>query len=195
MTLSAMLITCERLKSNCAFTYKEAMKNIYKVIAYLLTVANTFELLSIFFRFYPHHYAPYVSDIKDIASMKIEFDYGRPFLPFEQLMAVLPAGSRKLLPLPLQKLMVDPQSPIYDFYPTDFKTDLNGKQQDWEAVVLIPFIDEKRLLENMTPVVENDLSEPERARNTHSSHFQCRYHNVPQGEISQNQLTLFFRLA
>ena len=33
-------------------------------------------------------------------------------------------------------------SPIIDFYPPDFRTDLNGKQQEWEAVVLIPFIDE-----------------------------------------------------
>lgn len=33
-------------------------------------------------------------------------------------------------------------SPIIDYYPTEFKTDLNGKQQDWEAVVLIPFIQE-----------------------------------------------------
>lgn len=33
-------------------------------------------------------------------------------------------------------------SEIIDYYPPDFKTDLNGKQQEWEAVVLIPFIDE-----------------------------------------------------
>ena len=33
-------------------------------------------------------------------------------------------------------------SPIIDFYPVEFKTDLNGKQQEWEAVVLIPFINE-----------------------------------------------------
>lgn len=33
-------------------------------------------------------------------------------------------------------------SAIIEYYPHDFKTDLNGKQQEWEAVVLIPFIDE-----------------------------------------------------
>jgi len=39
--------------------------------------------------------------------------------------------------------MVDEQSsPIIDFYPLDFSMDLNGKRQEWEAVVLIPFIDE-----------------------------------------------------
>ena len=40
-----------------------------------------------------------------------------------------------------QTLMVE-SSPIGDFYPVEFEQDLNGKRQDWEAVVLIPFIDE-----------------------------------------------------
>lgn len=38
--------------------------------------------------------------------------------------------------------MIMEQSPIIDYYPVEFQTDLNGKQQEWEAVVLIPFIDE-----------------------------------------------------
>ena len=38
--------------------------------------------------------------------------------------------------------MTDEHSPILDFYPLDFSIDLNGKRQEWEAVVLIPFIDE-----------------------------------------------------
>lgn len=41
-----------------------------------------------------------------------------------------------------QHLMTSESSPIIGYYPLDFKTDLNGKQQEWEAVVLIPFIDE-----------------------------------------------------
>lgn len=41
-----------------------------------------------------------------------------------------------------QHLMTSDDSPIIEYYPPDFKTDLNGKQQEWEAVVLIPFIDE-----------------------------------------------------
>lgn len=43
--------------------------------------------------------------------------------------------------------MVDDDSPIKDYYPEDFTTDLNGKRQEWEAVVLIPFIDEVRISE------------------------------------------------
>jgi 5'-3' exoribonuclease 1 len=43
--------------------------------------------------------------------------------------------------------MTAPDSPILDFYPLKFEKDLNGKKADWEAVVLIPFIDERRLLD------------------------------------------------
>lgn len=45
--------------------------------------------------------------------------------------------------------MTEESSPIIDFYPTDFELDMNGKKQDWEAVVKIPFIDQDRLLRAM----------------------------------------------
>ena len=45
--------------------------------------------------------------------------------------------------------MYDDNSPILDFYPLEFEQDLNGKKQDWEAIVKIPFIDEARLLHAM----------------------------------------------
>ena len=45
--------------------------------------------------------------------------------------------------------MVDVNSSILDFYPQEFEQDLNGKKQDWEAIVKIPFIDQDRLLKAM----------------------------------------------
>lgn len=62
--------------------------------------------------------------------------------------------------------MTSPNSPIINFYPPDFDTDMNGKKQDWEAVVLIPFIDEVKLLAAMS-TVESRLNQAERSRNKH----------------------------
>jgi len=72
--------------------------------------------------FYPHHYAPYVSDIRQFASsVSLDFDLGKPFLPYEQLLGVLPAASKALLPTAHHMLMSSSSSPIYEFYPTNFE--------------------------------------------------------------------------
>ncbi|XP_073951725.1 5'-3' exoribonuclease pacman isoform X1 [Choristoneura fumiferana] len=116
--------------------------------------------------YYPHHYAPYISDIKGFKDLKIEFELGEPFKPFEQLLAVLPSASKHLLPAPFHDLMTDEDSAIVHYYPINFETDLNGKKNDWEAVVLIPFIDEVNLLSAMAPCYQR-LTEEELNRNTH----------------------------
>lgn len=115
--------------------------------------------------FYDYHYAPMISDLKDIASMKFELKTGKPFLPFQQLMGVLPADSQEHVPDAYRDLMNDETSPIYDFYPRKFDLDLNGKKMDWEAVVKIPFIDEERLLKAMA-ARDQRLTPEERKRNT-----------------------------
>lgn len=117
--------------------------------------------------YYPYHYAPFLSDIKNVSELKLTFDLEKPFMPFQQLLAVLPAASKELLPECYRFLMTSEFSPILEYYPLDFKTDLNGKQQEWEAVVLIPFIDEKRLLGAMEPYNEK-LTKAEKARNRHT---------------------------
>ncbi len=38
------------------------------------------------------------SDLKDIKDMVFNFDLGKPFRPFEQLMGVMPEASKELLP-------------------------------------------------------------------------------------------------
>uniref|UniRef100_A0A3Q1GQX5 5'-3' exoribonuclease 1 n=1 Tax=Acanthochromis polyacanthus TaxID=80966 RepID=A0A3Q1GQX5_9TELE len=117
--------------------------------------------------YYPFHYAPFLSDIRNISELKLTFDLGKPFMPFQQLLAVLPAASMELLPECYRHLMTSERSPIIEYYPLDFKTDLNGKQQEWEAVVLIPFIDERCLLAAMEPC-NDKLSKGEKARNRHT---------------------------
>ncbi|KAK7158949.1 hypothetical protein R3I94_005324 [Phoxinus phoxinus] len=117
--------------------------------------------------YYPYHYAPFLSDVRNIASLTLTFDLAKPFMPFEQLLGVLPSASKDLLPQGYQHLMTSLSSPIVEYYPQDFKTDLNGKQQEWEAVVLIPFIDEKCLLAAMDPYTDK-LTPSEKARNRHT---------------------------
>ena len=52
--------------------------------------------------FYPHHYAPMISDMVDVQEFGVAFQLGRPFLPFQQLLGVLPSASFRLLPEPYQ---------------------------------------------------------------------------------------------
>ncbi|XP_057713871.1 5'-3' exoribonuclease 1 [Corythoichthys intestinalis] len=117
--------------------------------------------------FYPYHYAPFLSDIRNISGLKLTFDLAKPFMPFQQLLAVLPSASMELLPECYRHLMTSEMSPIIEYYPVDFKTDLNGKQQEWEAVVLIPFIDERCLLAAMESC-NSKLTKEEKARNHHT---------------------------
>ncbi|CAI7609092.1 unnamed protein product [Penicillium glandicola] len=116
--------------------------------------------------YYPRHYAPFAADFVDIADMDVQFEKGTIFKPFEQLMGVLPASSNHALPKVFHPLMENPDSEIIDFYPEDFPLDLNGKKFAWQGVILLPFIDETRLLNAMAKVYPL-LTEDEKSRNTH----------------------------
>lgn len=99
--------------------------------------------------FYPFHYAPFASDLRNIERFQSDvksFELSRPFNPVEQLLAVLPSDSAHAIPKEARWLMTDPESPIIDFYPKDVLVDPNGKAMPWLWVVLLPFIDEDRLL-------------------------------------------------
>jgi len=116
--------------------------------------------------YFPYHYAPFASDFVNIGDLNTSFDkVTKPFRPLEQLMSVFPAASKQFLPPSWQTLMDDSDSPIIDFYPVDFKVDLNGKRYAWQGVALLPFVDEKRLLETLEEVYPN-LTDREQHRNS-----------------------------
>ncbi|KEF54813.1 alkaline phosphatase D [Exophiala aquamarina CBS 119918] len=114
--------------------------------------------------YYASHYSPMISDVKRGLGANLDFQLGQPFRPFQQLMGVLPDRSKKIVPEVYHELMTSKDSPIIDFYPRDFELDMNGKKMDWEAVVKIPFIDEKRLLSAMAPK-DKLLTADEKLRN------------------------------
>lgn len=112
--------------------------------------------------YFPYHYAPFASDFINIDGLSTKFDKGsKPFNPLEQLMGVFPAASSTHVPSPWATLMSDPDSEIIDFYPEDFKIDLNGKKFAWQGVALLPFVDERRLIRAVQPYYKH-LTEDER---------------------------------
>ncbi|CUM65023.1 uncharacterized protein PRCAT00002642001 [Priceomyces carsonii] len=146
--------------------------------------------------YYKYHYAPRISDIsvglRELlkSKRKIEFEKSKPFKPFEQLMAVLPARSRNLMPIVYRPLMTDPHSPIIEFYPDKVDIDMNGKTASWEAVVLLSFVDEKELIRALAPL-ESKLLPDEKKRNSIGTDIEFIY-NPQVDQVYNSPLPGFF---
>ncbi len=65
--------------------------------------------------FFPYHFAPMISDITHIQEFDVAFQLGQPFLPFQQLLGVLPSASFKLLPEPFQVGLICPLVEAFAF--------------------------------------------------------------------------------
>ena len=116
--------------------------------------------------YYPYLYAPLGSDIRNIGNASLAFEQGRPFTPLLQLLSVLPPQSGQFLPPAYFQLMSDDQSPLVQYYPTDFTVDANGKAHAWECVVNIPFIEEDVLVKTINKIDHTtELNEAEKQRN------------------------------
>jgi 5'-3' exonuclease len=84
-------------------------------------------------------------------------------------------------------LMTDPNSPIIEFYPTSFELDLNGKKALWQAVALLPWIDEKRLLDEIAKI-EPSFSPEEKDRNVLGTDFIFVHASHPLAQFIRSQL-------
>jgi 5'-3' exonuclease len=101
----------------------------------------------------------------NVDAYEITFELSEPFRPVEQLLAVLPADSVKALPECCQWLMLDRSSPLKDIYSSDIPIDPNGKVLPWLWVVLLPFIDERRITAAME-LCDSKMSLEEKRRNS-----------------------------
>ncbi|CAJ2654743.1 unnamed protein product [Trifolium pratense] len=115
--------------------------------------------------FYPYHYGPFASDLKGMGQVRVCFEKGVPFLPFDQLLSVLPQRSSYALPKAYAHLMLDEQSKIFDLFPQNFEIDIEGKRFMWQGICKLPYMDEKRLLAE-TRELMNGLTETEAKRNS-----------------------------
>lgn len=95
---------------------------------------------------YPYSQPPSFNDIYNYLNNfvsninHIELPKSRPFKPYEQLLMVLPAQSRELLPKSYQSLMVDPMSDIIEYYPKEYEIETTNKYYLWECQPILPYI-------------------------------------------------------
>ena len=129
--------------------------------------------------YYPFHYAPFASDLVNIDKMVISFTLSEPFHPLEQLLAVLPPESAHALPESCRWLMLQPSSPIIDLYDSDIPIDPNGKHLPWLWVLLIPFVDERRITAAMKLCLD-EMTEEDKILNSWGKPliFLCDAHPV-----------------
>jgi 5'-3' exoribonuclease 2 len=101
-------------------------------------------------------------------------------------MAVLPPNTCTALPSFLHPLMLEETSPISDYFPSSFEVDLVGKKFAWLGEVLLPFIDEHRLLSAMEGY-QSKLNEDESTRNKLGIDSVYVARNGPMGKLLYNQ--------
>jgi 5'-3' exonuclease len=97
--------------------------------------------------FYPFHYCPSASILAENIQHFSFTSYPRtmPFTPFQQLLAVLPPRSANLIPEPLCNLLTENSSELKRYCPDVFDVDVDGKKNDWEGIVILPFIDLEKI--------------------------------------------------
>lgn len=94
--------------------------------------------------FYPYYYSPFLSDMVKVIKDGFVFHpfdlTTTPIPPYLQLLYILPPQSAKLLPEPLTEIFKDEKD-----YPLKVEIDLDGKQYEWEGLVLLPFLNLKKI--------------------------------------------------
>lgn len=146
---------------NSAIVVREYLIGLQFVLQYYMDQIPSWEW------YYPFHYAPFFTELRDHMNgfdSEYKFSPSEPLSPLEQLLCVLPAKNGDLLPKCMRWLSSDVSSPIIDMFPVDFDTDLEGKKQEYEGVVLLPHIEIKKIRDEFASI-KSQLSEIDKGRN------------------------------
>ena len=153
----------ETLEEEVEEICREYIKGMKFVLLYYFKSIPTFDYC------YERHYAPFFSDLYNISkkmALESKLDYYLiPFKPvrplgiYESLVGILPPSSFNLLPENIReevgnKILLDS-----DFL-EEFEIDLEGKINDYEAILLLPFIGYskiKRLFKGIKLTPEQEL--------------------------------------
>jgi 5'-3' exonuclease len=120
---------------------------------------------------YPHYHGPFFHELasysKAIQSewIEVKFDRNEPLDPLIQLLCVLPPESKKWLPECVHKFY-ELGSPLLDLYPSEFTVDLDGVENDYEGIVMLPKMDIERVRDSFNSVA-HELTPLEKKRNIH----------------------------
>lgn len=113
---------------------KNILEEYLKGFQWIFYYYNTGEPIS-WKWYYPFHYVPHARILSEHVPEQINFNFEKssPSSIDEQLLRVLPPNS---------KAFIKPE--LYHFFDnlsTNFKLDFSGKKYDWEAVVIVDFIE------------------------------------------------------
>ncbi len=100
-----------------------------------------------------------IQDVNDI-----EFEKGRPFTPFQQLMLILPPQSAGLVPEVLRPVMTESEMGCVQFYPESFRLDVASGIKTIYSEAILPEIETEMLIE-VVKEQEKSLSEEDKQRN------------------------------
>jgi 5'-3' exonuclease len=82
----------------------------------------------------------------------VEFDLGKPYTPYQQLMLILPPQMKHILPESIANLMTDPKKLLLPYYPIDFRVDVTTGLKWMYSEAILPEIDDEFLLD----IVKNE---------------------------------------
>ena len=114
------------------------IRGLHFVMTYYVVSIPTFEWC------YEHHYAPLMYDIHEVASRLTpaqwnqlqEFEF-KPALSLNQaLLGIIPPSSRNVCTETVAEILEKKES--HELFTEQFEVDLEGKQQEYEAVCLLP---------------------------------------------------------